>query len=163
MISCCGSGDARCSDLLLRLHRLRHHRNDRRGGEKPIHLHPVRHYRLAGHLPHCLRVGQYTSVCLTKNIPLKLIPEPRPFLSTGERDPDPHGSLQPDRWLSSSHGDVCSAWLPLGEIHRGFGVHSWTHRLSVRLFVPHAQSHLRHGPGRTAVQVRSHMTPTQVG
>lgn len=65
--------------------------------------------------------------------------------SIGERGPHSHGSLRSHRWLRSSHGDVCSSWFPVGEIHHGSGLHCWTHRLSVGLIVSHAQSDLRHG------------------
>ena len=59
------TGHARCSHLLLRLHWVWHHCHHRRGSQEPQHLHSIRYHCFPGHLPHCLRVCEYT--CIRKS------------------------------------------------------------------------------------------------
>lgn len=155
-----GLGDEGSGNLLLRFHRLRHHCYHRGRGQKPKHFHPVCHHRLTGHLSHCLCVGQ----CLP--LPSCFFIRSRTFcnciflFTVGQCDPDPHGSLRPDRRLGSTHGDVCGAWLPMGEIHNGCRCHRGAHSLPAGLLVSDAQGHICHGAGWTAVQVGRYLLDT---
>ncbi|CAF91865.1 unnamed protein product, partial [Tetraodon nigroviridis] len=125
-------GDAGRGHLLLRFHRLRHHRHHRRGGQEPQQLHPLRHHRLAGHLPH--------------------------RLPDGERDPHPHGSLPADRRLRPSDGNVCGPRVLVGEVRGGGGLRRRAQRLPAGLPVPDAQGDPGHGPGRLLFRGLSHVS-----
>ncbi|KAL1413910.1 hypothetical protein MTO96_007959 [Rhipicephalus appendiculatus] len=52
-------GSGRCCDVFLRVHRLRHHRHDGRGGREPKGRHTDGHHLQPGHRSHCIHHVQH--------------------------------------------------------------------------------------------------------